>query len=363
MSKRVGAIWLAACLVLASIIGLRSSSGPRHPRLATEATAAVSAQAHATRAIEDIRVGQRVLGENPDLSESEHRNETVVAPATWRLVRLHAEGRWADGTFDTIEVETLQPLTWIVESGASIGRSVPIPCDLEELALPLDLHGTVVSIDPCPELEEGPGHLVLLTVNHLNNTVHDLVVTDAAGHRETINPTGIHRFYSDTRRDWVSAAELRIGEQVRGIDGALTVAHLAPRPGIDRVYNMTVEGQHVYHVSQAGALVHNAYLTPAQLAQNYQNGMSYQAQAMNALGATPNSTKYATSLGNTIPDGFTPNQLLEAKAQGYIWNSTQLQKEAELAGSLGLTPTLVVPNGTVVSTPVQDAGWQIINWP
>jgi hypothetical protein len=259
LKRRLGTVWLVACLALAGVFGLRPPAAPQRPAVIASASQAHARPQHASRAIEDIRVGQRVLGENPDLADSEHSTETAVDPATWRLVRLHAEGRWEDGTLDTVEVETLQPLSWIAASGARIGRSVPIPCDLEELALPLDMHGTVTAIEPCPELEEGPGHLVLLTVNHLNNTVCDLVVTDAAGNREAIGVTAIHRFFSDTRRDWVAAANLRIGEQLRGIDGPLTVERLTRRAGTDRVYNMTVEGEHLYRVSTLGALVHNTY--------------------------------------------------------------------------------------------------------
>src|SRR5487761_1215010 len=291
-SRHTGAAWLVACLVLAALFGLRPPAAPQPATLGSARGVGISAAAprHVTRSIEEIRVGQRVLGENPDLAEWEHGTQTAVDPAAWRLVRLRAEGRWDDGTLDTVEVETLQPLSWIAASGARVGRSVPIPCDLEELALPLDLHGTVTAIEPCPMLEDGLGHLVQLTVNHLNNTVYDLVVAESAGRSETINPTGIHRFYSDTRRDWVAAQNLRIGETLRGLDGPLTVARLSRRPGTDRVYNMAVEGEHVYHVSAAGALVHNAYGQPS------------------------------GPLGNTFSGNATPDEALSA-AEAWLGNS------------------------------------------
>ncbi|MGH7135072.1 MAG: polymorphic toxin-type HINT domain-containing protein, partial [Pirellulales bacterium] len=85
----------------------------------------------------------------------------------------------------------------------------------------------------------------------------ELTVEDASGRRETIKPTGYHKFYSDTRKAWVSASQLDGGERLRGVNGPLTVIDIHRIPGVERVYNMTVEGQHVYRVSFLGALVHN----------------------------------------------------------------------------------------------------------
>ncbi|MGH7134669.1 MAG: Hint domain-containing protein [Pirellulales bacterium] len=72
-----------------------------------------------------------------------------------------------------------------------------------------------------------------------------------------MKPTGYHKFYSDTRKAWVSASQLDGGERLRGVNGPVTVVAVRRIPGIKRVYNMTVEGEHVYHVSAFGVLVHN----------------------------------------------------------------------------------------------------------
>ncbi len=42
------------------------------------------------------------------------------------------------------------------------------------------------------------------------------------------------------------------------MNGRITVRSVRSIPGVQRVYNMTVEGEHVYRVSLLGALVHNA---------------------------------------------------------------------------------------------------------
>jgi hypothetical protein len=72
-----------------------------------------------------------------------------------------------------------------------------------------------------------------------------------------VRPTGLHKFYSDDRRDWADTEELEVGERLRSIDGWLTVKSLVKQPGVHRVYNMTVAGEHVYHVSSLGLLSHN----------------------------------------------------------------------------------------------------------
>ncbi|MGH7139388.1 MAG: polymorphic toxin-type HINT domain-containing protein, partial [Pirellulales bacterium] len=258
LKNRLATAWLMACLLLAAFVGLRPPAAPRRGGVPPAHTVASPVRSkHATRSIEDIRVGERVLGENPELAESEHSTRTAVDPETWRLVRLHADCRWQDGTLDPVEVESLQPFSWIEAHEARRGRRVPLPLDLTEMGLPADLPATVVAIEPCSPISDSLGHVVTTTVNHLNAALCDLSVADATGRRETINTTAFHKFYSDTRRGWVSASALREGEQLRGPNGALAVADVRRVPGVERVYNFSVEGEHVYHVSALGALVHN----------------------------------------------------------------------------------------------------------
>jgi A nuclease of the HNH/ENDO VII superfamily with conserved LHH/Pretoxin HINT domain len=75
-----------------------------------------------------------------------------------------------------------------------------------------------------------------------------------------IQTTGAHPFLSKTRHAWVSARDLQAGEALRGQDGEeLRVASLGRIPGAQPVFNLEVETEHVYFVSEAGVLVHNAY--------------------------------------------------------------------------------------------------------
>ena len=83
-------------------------------------------------------------------------------------------------------------------------------------------------------------------------------MTNAQGITDTVGVTGLHRVYTEDR-GWVEADNLTIGEPVRGANGELTVAGLTRDLGAHRVYNMTVEADHVYYVGTVDALVHNVW--------------------------------------------------------------------------------------------------------
>ena len=124
-------------------------------------------------------------------------------PSTWRLLRLRAEDRWADGTLDVVEIETLQPPEWIAAHRATVGAKVPLPLDLHEMGLPESLQAEVTANEPCPPLSRGPGRVVLTTVNHLNPNVLELTLVDPQGRQERVRPTGSHKFYSEDRQEFV----------------------------------------------------------------------------------------------------------------------------------------------------------------
>ena len=124
------------------------------------------------------------------------------------------------------------------------------------MGTPDQLIGTVDSISACPTIQGGTGRVVLATVNHLSNVVLHLTLNAADGQSETLGVTAYHPFYTEDR-GWVQAGELRSGEIVRGADGNLTVANLVADTGVYRVYNMTVETDHVFYVGDLRALVLN----------------------------------------------------------------------------------------------------------
>jgi len=204
--------------------------------------------------IEHIRVGQRVLADDPHV---EACAETAVDPATWKKLTLHAVWIWEDGTRDEVNVATLQPPKWLMLHHVRVGATVPLPLDLIEMGLPESLVARVVAVEPCPAVLPRSGRVVLTTVNHLNNDVRALTVRDAFGDLATVCPTGFHKFYSPTQNEWISTNSLMAGEGILARDGELIVASNRRLPGVHRVYNLTVEGEHVYYVSRLAALAHN----------------------------------------------------------------------------------------------------------
>lgn len=258
-------IWLLACTSAGLWIMLsrkmptpRVAAAPVAPQSASLVTQNAAIATSRYQPIDQIRVGQRVVtpGTEPGASLP-----TAVDPATWRLLTLRARNEWPDGTADAIEVQTLQPLAWLAAHHATVGSRVPIPLDLREMGVP-PMSADVLAVEPCPPIEAGPGRVVLTTVNHLNNFLFDLKVNGERGPPQNLEVTGWHKLYSEDRGAWASVCELHPGEVLRGRDGPLTIVSLARHPGVERVYNVTVEDEHQYYVSALNVLAHNADCIP-----------------------------------------------------------------------------------------------------
>ena len=234
-----------------------------------------SHEAH-TRSIEQIRPGQRVVVDAPEgaITADRQRSWKTLASdsplddidpvsesidrSQWRLVRLRSDKALSSGGVDEMWIDTLQPVQWLAAHGVRVGGEAPIPLDLAEMGVPPEQTGRVIDIQPCPPIESGTGRVVLTTVNHLNQDVRELTLRDAKGREEAVRPTGLHKFYSVTRGQWLSASELQLGERLDGLSGVVTVTGVRSIPGTHRVYNMTVQGQHFYRVANCGVLTHNA---------------------------------------------------------------------------------------------------------
>lgn len=227
----------------------------------------------AWKAIEKIHVGERVVAKNPDHVAS---TPSHVDISKWRFLRLMAEVPWDDGTIDRINVETLQPPEWVAENDAHVGADVPLPVDLVEMGLPEGIPARVLANEPCPALAKGIGQLVLTTVNHLNQFVLELTVRNGDGVEAKFKPTGYHKFYREPEGAWVSACDLRPGDRLRGTHGDVVIVGVNAVAGVHRVYNLSVETEHVYFVSQLGILTHNTGCRP--------HGFSSWAAYLHSLG-------------------------------------------------------------------------------
>ena len=206
--------------------------------------------------IQNITVGQRVATDGGVANSSDGQvaadpDSTAVDPSTWRLITI---------TYEDWQIQALEPESWIAAHHLTTGGNVELGdvVDLQEMGINDDYVGTVVSIGACPPIQGGPGRVVLATVSHLNDVVMNLTLTDSAGDSATIGVTEYHTVYTEDR-GWVEVEDLKEGELVRGDHGDLTVTGLSGDPGTYRVYNLDVEDDHVYYVSDLDALVHNTY--------------------------------------------------------------------------------------------------------
>ncbi len=145
----------------------------------------------------------------------------------------------------------LRTLEWIEDYGAHEGGTVYLDMDhMGAVGL-----ADVIAIEPCPEIQPGPGRLVTGTFQHTAGIVLDLKVGSES---KPIGVTPTHPFWSVSRQDWVAAGDLRIGERLETMDGTTVVESIVRRPEPETVYNIEVEGDHVYRVGESGVLVHNA---------------------------------------------------------------------------------------------------------
>ena len=200
--------------------------------------------------IETLEVGDRVL-----TTDGAQSSPTQIDEAEWRKVELAMTDSSGAGLVD---VDLLRPVAWLesldVEEGETMAISLP----------EMGLQGAAVveDIEPCPDIQDGPGRIVLATTGSCSASIVQLVFE---GEDEPLRATARHRFYSEDRKSWVQAGRLRAGEQLRTQSGLVTLKEVLPVPGTYRVYNLEVETDHCYFVTDAAVLVHNANPCGAEL--------------------------------------------------------------------------------------------------
>ena len=164
---------------------------------------------------------------------------------------LRLTGWSAQRTLRVLQVSLARPVTWIDQ--AQRDRDGRLWLELSELDI-ADW-ATVVSIDECPAEIEGEGRLVTGRFEHSSAEVLNLYVE---GEPDPIGITASHPFWSQDRQAFVSAELLRTTERLRLEDGrTAAVTRIEQLRGSQSVYNLEVDGEHVYHVGLNGVLVHN----------------------------------------------------------------------------------------------------------
>jgi hypothetical protein len=203
--------------------------------------------------IKDLRLMQRVVGQNPQVTDEQRAAFEPIDPAQWRALTL--EMTKEDG--GRLEIELARPLSWIEFNEAVEGGWVYL--DLEELGAVGEAR--VVGIAPCPPLEGDPASPAGLITGLFRHESGEVVDVHIAGLDEPIGTTANHPFWSEDQQTFVPASALGVGEQVRTLAGLAHVTSVTARGPPESVYNLEVHGEHVYQVTSLGVLVHNSYAT------------------------------------------------------------------------------------------------------
>jgi hypothetical protein len=204
-----------------------------------------------TKPIAEFQVGMVVPGDkihgDNDLTYGDH-----VDPKTWRHLRV--EGTKEDGR--SWDADLLLPPEWLAAQGSKLGGQVYV--SVPECGI--DGEATVLRIGPCPEIPDLDGRVVTSVFRHASTELLDLHLTGLA---EPISVTANHPFGSEDRQDFVRADSLEAGEQLLQFDGStIEVDLIILRSGRHAVYNLQVNVDHVFHVTDSGVLAHNAVPGP-----------------------------------------------------------------------------------------------------
>ena len=175
----------------------------------------------------------------------------------------------------------LRSRDWLEDHGAYVGGSVFL--DMPEMGA--CGQAEVLAIEPCSSLEEGEGRLVTGTFKHTSGEVYDLKLES-----EFIGVTTMHPFWSVDREAWVSAIDLEIGETLKTLTGTTVIESRSRREEPETVYNIEVEGDHVYRVGDSGVLVYNASFEANAFAMTSRKSTSSLTKFMEAS-RLPNSSK------------------------------------------------------------------------
>lgn len=112
-----------------------------------------------------------------------------------------------------------------------------------------------MGIRPCPQPEIGLGQRVTDPFHHTSGEVYDRKL---ASESKPLGVTARHPFWSMDRKGWVSVVYWEIGETLKTLTGTTAVQSIVKRRGCEPVYNIEVDGEHVYCVGESGVLIHNA---------------------------------------------------------------------------------------------------------
>lgn len=153
-----------------------------------------------------------------------------------------------------LHITLLRPIDWLELQERRVGNEIDL--DWEELGA--TGRATILAIETCPSIETGSGRIVTGTFRHSAVNVIILYVSTEV---QPIGSTANHPFWSETRKKFVPAGTLEIGERLRSASADnCFITSLVPREEKSEVFNLEIETEHTYSVGENGILVHNTYV-------------------------------------------------------------------------------------------------------
>ena len=224
-----------------------------------------------TRAIESIRVGDRVFARNPEV---DNQTRSRWDEPDWQecllvSLRMPIPNTKEAGEYDLLKIELLRPEDWFLErtqllvDGAaerdeeSLGL-IGVTIDLSLPEMGANGRAVVERMRPVPAISSGPGQVVTATFAHPpSTTVLDVTFEDSTA---PIGVTSNHLFWSASDEAFLPIEQFEVGDRVLTIFGETKrIESMLARPGPGMVFNLEVYGEHVYFVGDQGVLSHNMY--------------------------------------------------------------------------------------------------------
>ena len=216
----------------AAFAGVDREHGPRQLDAQWNGVAVVAVP------IREVRLGQRVAGQNPEGRSESSTPAVVPDAATWRVARLRMLR--ADGA--VVELELLRPLRWFEAQGVRVperstrDRTVAVSArvwlDLEEMGVvgPAELY----EVGPCPPIDPGPGAVV---TGRFRITIRP-TGTGQIKFTKTFSATSDHAFRiaEQQLQEWLSVPrnQRRLFNQVRRAFEYLRTNHAKGKVWADR---------------------------------------------------------------------------------------------------------------------------------
>lgn len=188
--------------------------------------------------IETLRLGDRVEAGNADCANRHFPADALAIGL--EIVDPHDPDK-------VFSVELVRTQEWLDSNRQDDGH---VYLELEELGIAGPAR--LLQVRPAPPEQPGEGCLVLMTVRHVADELLKLRLETGT----EIEVTPLHPFLVEGH-GWLPAGDLVAGQGLYGETGLARVESVVPAPAGREVFNIEVDVEHMYRVSDDRILVHN----------------------------------------------------------------------------------------------------------